>query len=210
MSKFTRKPRHRCKRYASLNTAQAILAVAEESCASSGVTNLKLTDIACSLGIESPSIYKYYNGLNGVIAALGEVSLHAEITTFDDIDKLSFPQAIKLQAERSFELYFSRPGLARFTLLDLAIPGGVHDFQGNSNSALIKKLFKLEEQLLNKGIENNQIQSMSLTTFISARLGPALMTFSLIHLGKSSISKSKLDLLKKEYIQTVMRILIIE
>ncbi len=168
---------------------------------------LKLTDIAKELGIESPSIYRHYNGLKGVIAGLGGVALQAEIDTFDGIMDLPFPEAVAVQAERGFDLYFCRPGIARFILTDFAVPGGVHEFQDNNNLVLAKKIFTLEENLLRRGIQHNLIRPMNLTTFIAARFGPALLTFSLNNLGNSSSSKAEIKMLKQEYLKTVMNIL---
>lgn len=206
MSVITRKPRHRSQKHKNLTTAQAILAVAEEMCANVGVANLKLSDIASELGIEPPSIYRHYNGIKGVVAALGEVELRAEIETFAGIGKLPFAKALKLQAERLFDLYFERPGLARFSMIDLAIPGGVHIFNDNENLELIKELFKLERDLLQRGIETNAIQPVSVITFIAARMGPAIIAFAMKDM-QSTQSKADHKALKGEYINSVMTML---
>jgi len=203
MQTTTRKPRHRSHQHRKLNTAQAILAVAEEMCASVGANNLKLTDIAEQLGIEPPAIYRHYKGLDGVIAALGEVALIAEIESFDGIEQLPFDEALRLQAERCFDLYMQRPGLARFMMIDLAVPGGVHVFDDNDNLRLIKVLFGCESDLLRRGIENGSIRPMSLTSFIAAKLGPAITTFAMKDMTAFG-SKPNIEMLRKEYLETVM------
>lgn len=207
MSVIARKPRHRSRKHRTLNTAQAILAVAEEMCGSVGVTKLKLADIASALGIEPPSLYRHYNGLNGLIAALGEVAIQAEIETFAGVQELPFDNALKLQAERSFDLYLTRPGIARFIMVDLAIPRGIHVFKNSENLDLIKELFRLENELLQRGLQEKRIRPMSLTSFIAARMGPAMLAFAFKDM-QSDRSKTDLEILKREYINSVTTMLV--
>ena len=198
-----RKPRHRSKRHRKLTTAQAILVVTEEMCATVGPTKIKLADIATELGIEPPSIYRHYKGLRGVIAAFGEVALRAEIETFAGLEFLPFRDAFKLQAERLFDLYVSRPGIARFLMVDLAVPGGVHIFEDNDNLELVKELFGLENDLLRRGREEGAIRPMTVTSFIAARLGPALTAISFTDM-LAPRHKHDIETLKAEYVETVL------
>ena len=181
--------------------------MAEEMCGSVGVTKLKLADITSALGIEPPSLYRHYNGMNGLIAALGEVAIKAEIETFSGTLELPFDDALKLQAERCFDLYITRPGIARFIMVDLAIPRGVHVFKDNENLDLINELFQLENGLLQRGLQEKRVRSMSLTSFIAARMGPAMLAFAVKDM-QSDQSKTDHEILKREYINSVMAILV--
>ncbi|MGI9386009.1 MAG: TetR/AcrR family transcriptional regulator [Methyloligellaceae bacterium] len=176
--------------------------MAEDMCARLGPTRIKLADIASELGIEAPSIYRHFQGLAGVIAALGEVSLKAEIETFDGTEKLPFDDALELQAGRCFDLYIARPGLARFLMVDLAVPGGVHVFDGNQNLDLIRELFALERDLLQRGVQEGAVRPMNLTTFIAAKLGPTLAAIALTDLQAPG-SDTDFRTLKTEYLKTL-------
>lgn len=201
-----RKSRHQSRQHRDLTTSEAILVVAEALCADVGANNIKLADIASELGIEPPAIYRHYRGLRGVIAALGEVALRAEIETFSGIGQLPFGEALSVQAERCFDLYVARPGLTRFLMIDLAVPGGVHVFDENKNGELVKLLFRQEQELLERGIAAGAIRPMSLTTFVSARVGPAITAFALKDLNTPD-SNADIEMLKKEYLETMSAIL---
>lgn len=193
-----RRARHQSEEFADLTTAQAIVVVAERMCAELGPGKIKLADIANELGIETPAIYRHYKGRDGVIAALGEQALTAEIETFDGVADLPFREAVLQQADRMFALYTERPGLARFLMVDLAEPRGVHIFDGNRNNELVGKLFELERELLDRGVAEGAIRPMSLITFIASRLGPALVAMSFRDFGPSESGD-----LKREYLETV-------
>ncbi|MGI9464079.1 MAG: TetR/AcrR family transcriptional regulator [Aestuariivirgaceae bacterium] len=198
-----RKPRHQSLEHRDLTTAQAILAVAEDMSANVGANHIKLADIAAALGIEPPAIYRHYRGLKGVIAALGEVALKAELETFEGIEDLPFSTALKTQAERCFDLYMTRPGIARFLMIDLADPRGVHVFDENANLDLIRQLFACEQQLLERGIKAGVIRPMSVTSFVAARLGPAIAAFAMKDMNAQG-SKADVAALRNEYLQTVL------
>jgi AcrR family transcriptional regulator len=206
MTTNVRKPRHQSRRHRNLTTAQAILVVAEEICATKGATNIRLADIAAELGIESPSIYRYYSGLSGLTAALAAVAIKAEIATFAGLDELPFHEALKLQAERLFDLYVDRPGVARFLMVDLAVPGGLQGFEDDETLALVRELFALERKLLERGITAGALRSMNVTTFVAARLGPAFVAIALRDLQTPG-SDVEIDQVKKGYIDTVMALL---
>lgn len=182
------------------------MAAAEDTCARQGSSSIKLADIASELGIEAPAIYRHYQGLKGVIAALGGVALRAEIETFFGIEQLPFASALKLQAERCFDLYIERPGIARFLMADMAEPGGLHGFEGNNNLDLIEELFRLEDDLLQRGLQSGAIRLMSVTTFVAARLGPVFTAIALKDLQTPG-SAVEVDVLKREYLEMVMEML---
>ena len=150
-----------------------------------------------------------------MIAALGEVVLRAEIETFSGIAQLPFDHALKLQAERCFDLYLERPGIARFLMVDLAQPGGLSGFEGNHNLDLIEELFRHESDLLRRGIQAGVIRSMSVTTFVAARLGPVFTAIALKDLqipksdGSDGADVSHVDgeMLRREYLEVVMALL---
>ena len=203
MSVTIRKPRHQSKRHRNLTTAQAVLAVAEELSAKVGVTNIKLADIASQLGIETPSIYRHYDGLKGVIAGLAEIAVRTDIETFDGLDALPFEEAVRVQAERSFDLYVERPGIARFLMADLAVPGGIQGFEHEGSVELVSELFRLESGLLRRGVEAGLVRDMSVTSFAAARMGPAFVAIAFTEL-KTPGSNVDVATLKREFVANVM------
>jgi AcrR family transcriptional regulator len=180
-----------------------VLAVAEEISARTGVTNIKLADIAGELGIETPSIYRHYSGLKGVIAGLAAVTVRAEIDTFEGLERLPFEQAVTVQAERSFDLYVERPGLARFLMADLAVPGGIQGFENETSLELVRELFALEAELLRRGIEAGVVRDMSVISFTAARIGPAFVAIAFTDLQTPG-SNIDTATLKQEFVATVM------
>ncbi|MGI9374032.1 MAG: TetR/AcrR family transcriptional regulator [Hyphomicrobiales bacterium] len=190
-----------------MTTAQAVLAVVEEICARHGPMNIQLGDVAAQLGIETPAIYRHYKGNKGVIAAFANVALRAEIETFAGIEELAFPEALLKQAERMFDLYASRPGVGRFLMADLSVPGGLGGFEREENLRLVSELLGHEQDLLQRGIDSGTLLQMSLTSFLAARTGSALVGFAFNELLHSRWTVDN-DTLKREYLETVGRLLI--
>ena len=202
MSTLTRKPRHQSRKHRKLTTAQAILAVAEEMCATVGPTNIKLSAIAAQLGIETPSIYRHYAGLDGVNGGLAKVALQAEIDTFAGTEELPFAEALTVQAGAVFDLYVARPGIVRFLMVDYAVPGGLPGFEDEESLALVRKLFGLEKAQMDRGIAEGVLCPVSVPTYVAAKVGPAMVALSLkaLQTPESDVGP---DRLKSEYLQVV-------
>ena len=190
MSNTVRKPRHKSRKHRHLTTAQAILVVAEELCASRGPTEIKLADIAAELGIETPSLYRHYDGIGGLIAALACVALQAEIDTFSDLDELSFEEATRTQSARLFDLYITRPGLARFLNVHIAIPGGLAGFESEKTSTLGREFYRVEKNLFQKGELESAMRPMTEVTFLALRFGTAIFATSMLS-SRPTISKTQ-------------------
>lgn len=197
-----RAPRHRSRKHRNLTTAQAILAVAENLCASKGPANIRLLDIAHELGIESPSIYPYYKGLNAVLAALAGVAIREVIETHAGTRDLPFYNALMEQAERIYDLMVARPGLARIHMADLAVPGGMTSFVSDDNYSLLARSYELENDLLRRGVQEGVVQPMHVISFIAARYGPAMMTMALKDLSHADTTSDS-AILKTEYMRSV-------
>ena len=192
MPTHRRKARHRSEKHKELSTAEAILAVAEDICAQEGPAQLKLSDIAAGLGIETPSLYRHYEGLNGVIGALACTVLQAEIETFSGLDELTFEQAVRTQASRLFDLYMARPGLARFMNVHLAMPRGLTGFKGEKTQLLAREFYRVENKLFQKGLDESAIRPLSDVTFLALRFGAAIFIASMFH-SRPALDASELQ-----------------
>ncbi|PON15426.1 hypothetical protein C2W62_23840 [Candidatus Entotheonella serta] len=196
-----RRARHKSAQHKDLGTADAILAIAEDLCAKVGPQHVKLSDIASQLQIETPSIYKHFKGRDGVLSALVRRAIEAELATFEGLDDLPVEAALRLQSERLFTLHLTRPGVVRLILTDFAIPGGLSAF--DENQELIATLYEKEERLLNQGIREKVLRPVSISIFVSARLGPLLTLMALKNVYPAKMPLQD-EAIQEEFIKLVM------
>lgn len=118
--------------YKGFSTADAILHAAERLCGEQGVGGLKLREVARRVGIEPPSVYNHFKGIDGILAALVQRSILDQIEFYEVPSGMQGHDAVRELCLRSAKYMAQRKGVARLILNDFAeVHGDKNAFDEN-------------------------------------------------------------------------------
>lgn len=171
---MVRRPQHIAEEYKDSTTYDAILDAAERLCGERGVGGLKLREVARRVGIEPPSVYNHFKGLDGILGALVQRALLDLMSFYRMTNGLQGQAAIRELCVRSVSYMANRKGVARLILNDFA---EVHEEKNafDRNEATLIRLYDLEAAFLTEHLGLGHLSRQQLGQIALARLSMTIV-----------------------------------
>ena len=153
------------------HTRYLILEVAEELIAKNGIEKWRLQDIANELGIQVPSIYRYFDGKAGILKAIWDIHIDYVSTKYA-YDGREDPKAALLKGANDVITNFIKHP-ARLVLLmnDFATPAGMREDSEELPYPKLNPMYKRVERILHDGYKRGIFRKVSLLHFHNTFLG---------------------------------------
>ena len=187
MNSSTKPPR---KRYPTDVRRQELIRIARDLCAEDGPGELKLREVARRAGVSAPAIYKHFDSLDDLIAAILSDHLTELDAIYDDAERLAPADAMRRICREHTKLFVANPGAARLIHADLCAPHGIatHAEVGARFAALNAR----EAEIINKGVHIGVFHQVASFDVTVARIGMTLTLLSIRQLGPTAISEDKI------------------
>jgi len=171
---MVRRPQHIAEEYKDSTTYDAILDAAERLCGERGVGGLKLREVARRVGIEPPSIYNHFKGIDGILGALVQRALLDQMSFYRMPDGLRGQAAMQELCLRSATYMANRKGVARLILNDFA---EVHEEKNafDRNEATLIRLYDQESAFLTEHLGLGHVSRQQLGQIALARMSMTIV-----------------------------------
>ena len=191
-------------------TRRLALEIAERIVAVEGVGGLRLKKIADEIGIQTPSLYKHFDGREAILRALSEKYV-ADLATQFDFDELSDPQEVLIRGVRSIvELYALHPAWTRLQMRDYSSAEGVEalsrytgGLEKVATEGPLKGFATRVRGILQEGARIGVFREVFVADFINVLLGS--LSFKIIWLGGKVPPKKEIERLQDMMEDVVLR-----
>lgn len=191
-------------------TRRLALEIAERIVAVEGVGGLRLKKIADEIGIQTPSLYKHFDGREAILRALSEKYV-ADLATQFDFDELSDPQEVLIRGVRSIvELYALHPAWTRLQMRDYSSAEGVEalsrytgGLEKVATEGPLKGFATRVRKILQEGARIGVFREVFVADFINVLLGS--LSFKIIWLGGKVPPKKEIERLQDMMEDVVLR-----
>jgi len=191
-------------------TKRLVLEIAERIVAVEGVGGLRLKKIADEIGIQTPSLYKQFDGREAILRALSEKYV-ADLAIQFDFDELQDPLEVLTRGVRSIvELYALHPAWTRLQMRDYSSAEGVEalsrytgGLETVTTEGPLKGFATRVREILQEGARIGVFREVLVADFISVLLGS--LSFKIIWLGGRVPQKKEIERLQDMMEDIILR-----
>ena len=178
------------KRYPTDVRRQELTRIARDLCAEDGPGELRLREVARRAGVSAAAIYKHFDCLDDLIAAILSDHLTELDAIYDDTVRLAPADAMRRVCCEHTKLFAANPGAARLIHADLCALHGI------ATHAEVEAKFAVlnarEAEIINEGVHKGVFHKVAPFDVTVARIGVTLTLLSIRGLGPTAISEDQI------------------